>query len=156
MGPPTSFRRKQMKCLELQQSFRDWKNGNHEQRKLKQNGSLGLWLLSGLIIQAWIIYFRKFTCEIKKWVKDFPRGSEVKNLPASVGDPGSIPDPGRSHLPQSSWGCAPPQGQLLRWETRAPQLESSPHSLPLEKSLHSGGGPARPQRKKVKERVICT
>ena len=29
----------------------------------------------------------------------FPGGSVVKNLPASAGDTGSIPDPGRSHMP---------------------------------------------------------
>ena len=31
----------------------------------------------------------------------FPGGSVVKNLPANAGDTGSIPDPGRSHMPQS-------------------------------------------------------
>ena len=34
----------------------------------------------------------------------------VKNLPASAGDTGSIPNPGRSHVPQSSWAGVP---QLL-------------------------------------------
>ena len=29
----------------------------------------------------------------------FPGGSVVKNLPASAGDTGSIPYPGRSHMP---------------------------------------------------------
>ena len=33
---------------------------------------------------------------------DFPRGSVVKKLPDNGGDTGSIPDPGRSHMPQSS------------------------------------------------------
>ena len=42
----------------------------------------------------------------KKWIlkslyKDFPGGSVVKNPPASAGDTGSIPGPGRSHMP---WG----------------------------------------------------
>ena len=32
----------------------------------------------------------------------FPGGSLVKNLAASAGDIGSNPDPGRSHMPQSS------------------------------------------------------
>ena len=31
--------------------------------------------------------------------KGFPGGSGVKNLPANAGDTGSIPDPGKSHLP---------------------------------------------------------
>ena len=29
----------------------------------------------------------------------FPGGSGVKNLPANAGDTGSIPGPGRSHVP---------------------------------------------------------
>ena len=33
---------------------------------------------------------------------DFPGGSVVKNLPDNGGDTGSIPDPGRSHMPQSN------------------------------------------------------
>ena len=32
----------------------------------------------------------------------FPAGSVVKNLPGNAGDKGSIPGPGRSHLPWSN------------------------------------------------------
>ena len=32
----------------------------------------------------------------------FPGGSVVKNPPANAGDTGSIPDLGRSHMPQST------------------------------------------------------
>ena len=32
----------------------------------------------------------------------FPSGSVLKNLPANAGYTGSIPDPRRSHLPQSN------------------------------------------------------
>ena len=32
----------------------------------------------------------------------FPGGSVEKNLPANAGDTGLIPDPGRSHMPQSN------------------------------------------------------
>ena len=32
----------------------------------------------------------------------FPGGTVVKNLPANAGDTGSIPGPGRSHMPQSN------------------------------------------------------
>ena len=42
---------------------------------------------------------------------DFPGGAVVKNPPASAGDTGSSPGPGRSHVPQSN-------------EVRAPQLLS--------------------------------
>ena len=34
--------------------------------------------------------------------KGFPSGSVVKNPPASAEDIGSIPDPGRSHMPRSN------------------------------------------------------
>ena len=37
----------------------------------------------------------------KKEVENFPGGAVDKNPPASAGDTGSIPGPGRSHLP---WG----------------------------------------------------
>ena len=43
-------------------------------------------------------------------VEGFPGGSVAKNLAASAGDTGSIPNPGRSHVPQSSWAGVP---QLL-------------------------------------------
>ena len=33
---------------------------------------------------------------------DFPGGIVVKNPPANVGDMGSSPGPGRSHMPQSN------------------------------------------------------
>ena len=42
--------------------------------------------------------------------RGFPGGSVVKNLPANVGDTGSIPGPGRSHVPWSNQARAP---QLL-------------------------------------------
>ena len=33
---------------------------------------------------------------------DFPGGAVIKNPPANAGDMGSIPGPGRSHMPQSN------------------------------------------------------
>ena len=35
-------------------------------------------------------------------VEDFPGGTVVKNPTAHAGDTGSIPGPGRSHMPQSN------------------------------------------------------
>ena len=35
-------------------------------------------------------------------MQDFPGDPVVKNLPANRGDTGSIPGPGRSHMPQSN------------------------------------------------------
>ena len=37
-----------------------------------------------------------------KMLLGFPGGSVVKNPPANAGDTDSIPDPERSHMPQSS------------------------------------------------------
>ena len=45
----------------------------------------------------------------------FLDGSVVKNLPDNAGNMGSIPDPGRSHMPQSDKACAP---QLLSFCSR--------------------------------------
>ena len=39
---------------------------------------------------------------LKKQVLGFPGGAMVKNLPANVGDMGSSPGPGRSHMPRSN------------------------------------------------------
>ena len=36
---------------------------------------------------------------IKNSIEDFPGGAVVKNPHASAGDTGSIPGPGRSHMP---------------------------------------------------------
>ena len=61
---------------------------------------------------------------------DFPGGSVVKNPPANAGDTGSIPGPGRSHMPWSNSAHAP---QLLSLHSRAhkPQL-LSPRSITTE------------------------
>ena len=40
--------------------------------------------------------------EYEKQVVDFPGGAGVKNPPASAGDTGSSPGPGRSHVPRSN------------------------------------------------------
>jgi len=62
----------------------------------------------------------------KRSSQGFPGGCVVKNHPANSGGTGSIPDPGRSHMPQSNETCAP---QLLglcsgAWE---PQLQKPEH-----------------------------
>ena len=46
-----------------------------------------------------MIYFKK---KKKTFLKDFPGGAVVKNLPANAGDMGSIPGPGKSHMPWSN------------------------------------------------------
>ena len=54
---------------------------------------------------------------------DFPGGAVVKNSPANAGDTGSIPGPGRSHMPWSNYARAP-QLLSLRSRAREPQLLS--------------------------------
>ena len=44
----------------------------------------------------------KETDFVKREVRGFPDGSVVKNPPANAGDIGSIPCPGRSHMPQGT------------------------------------------------------
>ena len=39
---------------------------------------------------------------IRRTFQGFPGGSVVKNPPANLGDMGSSPGPGRSHVPQSN------------------------------------------------------
>ena len=47
-------------------------------------------------------YLSLATCHFKNVMWDFPGGAAVKNLPAIAGDMGSIPCPGRSHMPRSN------------------------------------------------------
>ena len=58
-------------------------------------------------------------------LQGFPGGSVVRNLPTSVGDVGSIPGPGRSHIVWSN-------------SARAPQLLSACY---LESLLHNKRNP---------------
>ena len=37
---------------------------------------------------------------VKSYRWGFPGGAVIKNLPANAGDTGSIPGPGRSHMPR--------------------------------------------------------
>ena len=58
--------------------------------------------------------------------QDFPGGPVVKNPPASAGDMGSIPGPGRSHM-----GV----GQLSLCATTTEACSPRPRALRLEKAL---------------------
>ena len=49
-------------------------------------------------------------------LEDFPGGTVVKNPPANVGDTGSSPSPGGSHMPRNNWARGP---QLLSRRSRA-------------------------------------
>ena len=53
------------------------------------------------IIYVCIVW--NYFCKIKKLtMQNFPGGAVVKNSPANAGDTGSIPGPGRSHMPRSN------------------------------------------------------
>ena len=59
------------------------------------------------IFTLWEVYCQGKSLEIKDKSKDkvpwdFPGDAVVKNPPASVGDTGSSPGPGRSHMPWSN------------------------------------------------------
>ena len=86
--------------------------------------------------------------------------SSVESPPASAGDTGSIPAPGRSHMPQSNWAhalwsprattteptgcnyywspspkaCATQQEEPLQWEAPAPQHGVAPSYANREKA----------------------
>ena len=60
---------------------------------------------------------------LKSVSQGFAGGTVVKNPPANAGDTGSSPGPGGSHMPGSSWACAP-QLQSLRSRAQEPQLLS--------------------------------
>ena len=91
----------------------------------------------------------------------FLGGSVAKNLPVKAGDAGSIPDPGRFHMPRETkpctnkfwaWAAATegwvPRAWALRQETTAmrapaPQLKISPCYPQLEERPHSHGDPTQ-------------
>ena len=96
----------------------------------------------------------------------FPGSSVVKNLPANIGDTGSIPgqeDPTcweaampvflslaaktTEHVATTTEACAPQQEKPLQWEVYAPQLEISPCLPQLEKSPGSSKDPVQPKIK---------
>ena len=76
--------------------------------------------------------------------EDFPGGPVVGSLLANAGDMGSNPGPGVLH----TWGAARPittatelvllgplqRGKPPQWGAHVSQLESGPHSLPLEEA----------------------
>ena len=60
------------------------------------------------------------TVHLKRKLKNvhywgFPGGAVVENLPANVGDAGSSPGLGRSHMPRSNWAREPQLLSLCVW-----------------------------------------
>ena len=82
----------------------EWLNWNHIVSFPSQSAanSYFLWneghLMGFYVLESMSVFFYYF----KKDFWGFPDGSVVKNLPASVGDTGSVVDPRRSHMFQSN------------------------------------------------------
>ena len=57
----------------------------------------------------------------------FPGDSVVKNLPASAGEMGSIPGPGRSHMLQDNGSLCATTMEVCEPGTHTPQQEKPPH-----------------------------
>ena len=105
---------------------------------------------------------------LKKTQWDFPHGSGVKNPSASAGYTGSIPDLGRSHMPQGNWALCHNYWshvlQLLKPMYLEPMLcsERNDHSEKAamqnervvsarcnsRKAVHSNEDPTQPKKKK--------
>ena len=81
----------------------------------------------GLIcLRGWDFHFSRAEYKTRQhWGS--PDGSVAKNLPANARDKSSIPDPGRSRMPQNNEAHAP---QLLNLYSRAQELQLlSPRTL---------------------------
>ena len=88
----------------------------------------------------------------------------VETLPAGVGDTGSSPGLGRSHMPRSNWAREPQLLSLRVWSLcsatreaaimRGPRtaMKSGPHLPQLEKALAQKRRPNTDIRKKKKNR----
>ena len=98
--------------------------------------------------------------------RDFPGGTVVKNPPANAGDTGSIPGPGRSHMPWSNKSHVP---QLLKPTHLKPVLRNkrshrseSPRTA-VKSSLRrnqresprSNKDPMQTKKKKNENKVEC-
>ena len=72
--------------------------------------------------------------------QDVPAGPGVKNLPADAEDTGSIPGPGRSHMPQSRSACVPRlQKPVLHNRRSRRNGPHTTHSKTTGESPHGNG-----------------
>ena len=93
--------------------------------------------------------------------RGFPGGAEVENLPANVGDTGSSPGLGRSHIPRSNWAREPQLLSLRVWSlcsatreatiVRGPRtaMKSGPCLPQLEKALAQKRRPNTAKNNKI-------
>ena len=83
--------------------------------------------LSFFVPQLFNKLFVKYSSLNKRHTyEDFLGGPVVKNPLANVGDTGSIPGPGRFHMPQGSYPCAPQLLKSVCPRAHALQQEKSP------------------------------
>ena len=94
----------------------------------------GVWSCLLLTSEWTLVHFKHIL-----WKEGFPGGSEVRNLPANAGNMGSIPGPGRSHVPWDSWACAP---QLLGLCSRAWEPQLRKRTCTLEPRSATGAATA--------------
>ena len=112
-----------------------------------------------LYMYVYVYTYTYIQSHLKRLFWDFPGGAVVKIHPASAGDTGSSPSPGRSHMPQSNLSlcttttepalqsprattteahapraCALQQEKPPQLEARRTATESSPRSPQLEKA----------------------
>ena len=93
-----------------------------------------MWLTTDNISYVVLIGVSEMLEDVKYYGDKFPRGPVVKNLSANSGHTGSIPGPGRLHMPRGSKAHMP---QLLKsahvepvFHNRRSQpkaMKSSPH-----------------------------
>ena len=87
-----------------------------------------------------------FTDEDLNIRRGFPGGAVVENLPANVGDTGSSPGLGKSHMLRSSWAREPQLLSLHVWS-----LCSATREAVIVKGLRTAmkSGPRLPQLEKA-------
>ena len=83
-------------CLLQSTSKRVWEGGFHRAGRMA-SPTLPVWPKG----RAPTCIHQPRSFWLKRQFRDFPGGPGVKSLPANAGDTGSIPDPGRSHMPWS-------------------------------------------------------
>ena len=104
-----------------------------------------------------------------KYVRGFPGGAVVENLPANAGDASSSPGLGGSHMPRSNWAREPQLLSLHVWSlcsatgeaatVRGPRtaMKSGPHLPQLEKALAQKRRPNTAKNKlKKKKKLLST
>lgn len=74
--------------------------------------------------------------------QDIPAGPGAKNLPADAEDTGSIPSPGRSHMPQSRKACVPTTEACVSracasQQEKPPQMARTPHTQRQPEKAHT-------------------